>query len=205
MEREKGTEGREAFLAEWPAVHPETPNLELVKDWPKDWWYWSNLAGDLWNPHTGEDIRSTYEEDMPPELRHALETADAADCYLCEKGPRNYRLLLDVVFDPAEAELMAVPDAWQRAAAGGGDREMAAAGALAEAERLAAAHPELGVAYEHFHISCDNVTVESDQLHVFMPWDTPREKAREIAEEIEREAFIPSVAEERKGAARRSR
>jgi|GEM_PF-1724244 len=192
--------------AEWPAVHPETPNLELVKEWPEDWWYWSNLVGDLWDPHTGKDIRSTYEEDMPTELRHALETADAVDCYLCEKGPGNYRLLLDVVFDPADVEPMAVPDAWQRAAAGGGERvDDVAAVALAAAERLAAAHPELDVAYEHFRKSRDNVTVESDQLHVFMPWDTPREKAREIAEEVEREAFAPSVAEERRGAARRSR
>lgn len=196
----------DGMTTEWPAARSVTPNLELVKEWPKDWWYWSNLVGDLWDPHTGEDIRSTYEEDMPTELRHALETADAADCYLCEKGPGNYRLLLDVVFDPAEAELMAVPDALQRVAAGGGERvDDVAAVALAAAERLAAAHPELDVAYEHFRKSRDNVTVESDQLHVFMPWDTPREKAREIAEEVEREAFAPSVAEERKGAARRSR
>ena len=101
---------------------------------------------------------------------------------------------------------MTVPDIWQKwSVAGAGDREMAMAAAQAEAERLAAAHPELDIAYEHFRGSGGDEPVESIQLHVFMPWDTPWEKAREIAEEIEREAFAPSAAEERKGAARRSR
>lgn len=196
----------DGMTTEWPAVNSATPNLELVKEWPEDWWYWSNLAGDLWNPHTGKDIRWTYEENMPPELSHALETADAAGCYLFEKGPGNYRLLLDAVFDPEDVELMTVPDIWQKwSVAGAGDREMAMAAAQAEAERLAAAHPELDIAYEHFRGSGGDEPVESIQLHVFMPWDTPWEKAREIAEEIEREAFAPSAAEERKGAARRSR
>lgn len=192
MEEIKANNG---MMTGGPAAHSTPPNLELVKDWPEDWWYWSNLAGDLWNPHTGEDIRSLYEEDMPPELRRALETADYVDCYLCEKGPGNYRLMLDVLFDSDDDELISEHGGWL----------MTMRDALEAAKRLGESHPELEFVHWRYRQAAAIAPLDFVQLHVFMPWDTPREKAREIAEEIEREAFAPSAAEKRKGAVRRSR
>lgn len=181
-------EAVDGMTTEWPTVHSMPPNFERVKDWPEDWWYWSNLAGDLRDPHTGKDIRLTYEEDMPPELRRVLETADAADCYLCEKGLGNYKLLLEAFFDSDNEELVAEHGGWL----------MTMADASVAARRLAAAHPELDVVFEHYRQQVAINPMDFVRIHVFMPWDTPKEKAREIAEEVEREAFAHAATEDEK-------